>query len=401
MPEPAKSSRVVVVGAGIVGLATARALAASGRQVTVVDKEPQVGQHQSGRNSGVLHAGLYYRPGSAKARFCAEGRAELERYCAAQSIPFERCGKVVVATSVAELDRLLDLRERGIRNGLKIELLDRRGLAEFEPHADGVAALHVAATGVVDFSAVCRSLRDELRACGVRIVLASAVTQIEEHTDGVRTRTTDGTIETDGLVNCAGLQADRVARAAGLEPSAVIVPFRGEYLELSPSRAHLVQHLIYPVPDPRFPFLGVHLSRGTDDHVHVGPNAVLALAREGYGWGTISRADARELFGDRRLWKLARRYWRTGGQEVARSLSRHLMARQVQRLVPDVRTADLRPSGSGVRAQAVAPDGSLLDDFELIETARSVHVLNAPSPGATASLALGRWIASRFDLPIA
>jgi L-2-hydroxyglutarate oxidase LhgO len=392
---------VVVIGAGIIGLATARAVVDSGRQVTVVDKEPEVGQHQSGRNSGVLHAGLYYQPGSAKARLCAEGRAELEAYCSARSIPFDRCGKVVVATSVTELDRLLELRDRGRQNGLEVALLDRRGLAELEPHADGVAALFVPATGVVDFRAVCRSLRDELESHGVRVALASAVTRIEENAGGVRIATTDGTVDADGLANCAGLQADLVARAAGLNPRVVIVPFRGEYLELEPRRAHLVRHLIYPVPDPRFPFLGVHLSRGIDGRVHAGPNAVLALAREGYDWGTVNRADMGALVRDQRLWRLARIYWRTAVGEVARSWSRRLMVRQIQRLVPDVRADDLRPSGSGVRAQAVASDGSLVDDFELIETSRSVHVLNAPSPGATASLAVGRWIASRFDVPVA
>jgi L-2-hydroxyglutarate oxidase len=390
--------RVVVVGAGIVGLATARALLEAGFQVTVLDKEAEVGRHQSGHNSGVLHAGLYYRPGSAKARFCREGRSELEAYAAARDLPAERCGKVVVATQVAEIEALRELRDRGRANGLDVTWLDRRGLAEHEPHADGVAALFVAATGVTDFGAVCRSLRDDLCAAGAHLHVGTGVETIEEHADGVHVTTTGGRFTAGALVNCAGLQSDRIARAAGCRPDVVIVPFRGEYLEVQPGRAHLVRHLIYPVPDPRFPFLGVHLSRGVDGKVHAGPNAVLATAREGYRWSDVRGTDLRELAADPRLWRLARRYWRTGLSEIARSWSRTLMARQVRRLVPDLRASDLRPSGSGVRAQAVGPDGTLIDDFALIETPRMVHVLNAPSPGATASLALGRWIASRLAI---
>ena len=398
MSPNARADHVVVVGAGIVGLATARALVAGGRQVTVVDKESQVGQHQSGHNSGVLHAGLYYRPGSAKAQLCAAGRAEMEEYGRARGVPSERCGKVVVATSVDELDRLAELQDRGTRNGLALEWFDRRGLAEIEPHADGVAALFVAATGVIDFGAVCVELRDDLGRSGVDLRLSTAVERIDEAPDRVHVHTTDGSITAGAIVNCAGLQADRVARSAGLHPEVVIVPFRGEYLAIAPDRAHLVRHLIYPVPDPRFPFLGVHLSRGVDGVVHAGPNAVLALAREGYRGRDVRASDVRALARDPRMWRLAGRYWRTGAVEVARSVSRRLMTRQVQRLVPDLRRRDLQPSGSGVRAQAIARDGTLVDDFALIETPRMVHVLNAPSPGATASLALGRWIASRLDV---
>jgi L-2-hydroxyglutarate oxidase len=390
--------RVVVVGAGIVGLATARALTISGWRVSVIDKEAEVGRHQSGHNSGVVHAGLYYRPDSAKARFCTEGRVELEAYCAERALPIERCGKVVVATSAGELDQLRELRARGQANGLTLEWLDRRGLADHEPFADGVAALFVAATGVVDFPAVCRSLRDELVDAGAEVLLGAAVTRIDEHDHGVRVETTDGSVDAIALVNCAGLQADRVARAAGCRPDVAIVPFRGEYLEVVPERAHVVRHLIYPVPDPRFPFLGVHLSRGIDERVHAGPNAVLATAREGYRPRDVVPDDVVEMARDRRMWHLARRFWRTGGVELARSRSLRLMTRQIQRLVPDIDARDLRPAGSGVRAQAVARDGTMIDDFELVETTRTVHVLNAPSPGATASLALGRWIASRVGV---
>jgi len=389
-------SRVVVVGAGIVGLATARALVAARHQVIVLDKEPAVARHQSGRNSGVVHAGLYYRPGSLKALLCAEGRGELEAFCASQGVALDRCGKVVVASDLTQLDQLVELRDRGMRNGLELTWLDRRRLADHEPHVDGVAGLFVKATGVVSFASVCAALRDDLEANGVDFRLGREVTQIEESAMGVRVRAGTTILDADRLVNCAGLHSDRIARAAGLDPTVAIVPFRGEYLELSPSRAHLVRHLIYPVPDPRFPFLGVHLSRGIDGRVHAGPNAVLALAREGYERLTIDTDDLSEMVRDPRMRHLARRYWRTGVAEILRSASRTLMTREIQRLVPDIRADDLRPAGSGVRAQAVAPDGSLVDDFALVETERSVHVLNAPSPGATASLALGRWIAARL-----
>jgi L-2-hydroxyglutarate oxidase len=388
---------VVVVGAGIIGLATARALQASGHDVVVVDKEAQVGRHQSGRNSGVLHAGLYYRPGSAKAELCRAGREQLEAYCSSHGIPHARCGKVVVATAVAELDRLLELRARGRGNGLSVELLDRRGLAEHEPHVDGIAGLFVPATGVVDFAAVCRRFADDLVAAGGRIQLGRAVTGIEEGPDRVEVDTTEGRLVAARLVNCAGLHADRLARRAGASPAVSIVPFRGEYFTLAPRSAALVRHLVYPVPDPRFPFLGVHVSRGVDDVVHVGPNAVIALAREGYSWSRWNTIDVAELARHRGAWRLARRYWRTGIEELARSASRSLMTRAAQRLVPGIRAEDLVRARAGVRAQAVAADGSLVDDFALVESARSVHVLNAPSPGATASLALGRWIADRVD----
>ncbi len=396
-PNPDRN-QVVVVGAGIVGLATARALLATGHQVTVLDKESGVGRHQSGHNSGVLHAGLYYRPGSAKAELCARGRTEMEAYAAARGVPVERCGKVVVATRVGELEALRELQERGRRNGLDIRWLDQRGLAEIEPYADGVAALFVAATGVTDFGAVCGALREDLEQAGADLRLGERVEAVEEGPTGVRIATTAGRLDAKALVNCGGLHADRIARAAGCEPEVAIVPFRGEYLEVDPERAHLVRHLIYPVPDARFPFLGVHLSRGVDGRVHAGPNAVLALAREGYGWGDVRAGDVRALLRDPRVWRLAGRYWRTGAGELARSWSRRLMIRQIQRLLPDLRAGDLQRSGSGVRAQAIARDGSLVDDFALVETPRMIHVLNAPSPGATASLALGRWIASRLDV---
>jgi L-2-hydroxyglutarate oxidase len=390
----------VVIGAGILGLATARALVARRpeRRVTIVDKEPAPARHQSGHNSGVLHSGIYYRPGSQKARFCGSGREQLERYCAARGVPFERCGKVVVATHPHELAALATLRERGIANGLDVRRLDRAGLAEHEPHADGLAALFVPATGVVDFGRVCDSLVADLVAAGVRMTLGREVVRVREDSTDVTVDTTDGVMRAPRVVNCAGLQGDLVARRSGLDPSIRIVPFRGEYATLVDERSYLVRHLIYPVPDPRFPFLGVHLTRSIDGRVHVGPNAVLALDREGYRRRDVSARQLARLATDRSVWRLARRYWRTGAREVSRSASPARALADIRRLVPEIDAADLVPaSHAGVRAQAVARDGSLVDDFAIDTTARTVHVLNAPSPAATASLALGAWIADGLD----
>lgn len=386
---------VVVIGAGIIGLATARALrnAQPSLAITVVDKENRPARHQSGRNSGVLHSGIYYRPGSHKARLCAAGRTELEAYCTSVGIPVEHCGKVIVASRPQDLEPLEALRERGERNGLRVVPLDRRGLAEHEPHAEALAALFVPATGVVDFGAVAQAIADELMDRGVRLQLGCAVDALEERASHVVLRTSDGELRGRKVVNCGGLHSDLLARRAGVEPSVRIVPFRGEYVEVVPERAHLVRHLIYPVPDPRFPFLGVHLTRGIDGRVHGGPNAVLALAREGYRWSDVSPNHLVRLGLDPAIWRLAARYWRTGIREIARSSSRRLLLRDLQRLVPDLRAEDLTPAASGVRAQAVNRDGTLVDDFAIAETPRAVHVLNAPSPGATASFAIGAWLA--------
>jgi L-2-hydroxyglutarate oxidase len=388
-----------VIGAGIVGLAVARALVEPdpSRVVTVVDKETSAGAHQSGHNSGVLHSGLYYRPGSHKARLCGAGRIEIEEYCRDRGIAYEQCGKVVVATSPDEIPGLMTLRERGLANGLVVTLLDRRGLAAHEPHADGVMALFVPATGVVDFGLVTRHLADELVERGVGLRLGCEVTSIDERAESVVVNTTDGEIAADRLINCGGLHADSIATMSGARATVRIMPFRGEYSCLVPERSFLVRHLIYPVPDPRFPFLGAHFTRGIDDVVHAGPNAVLALAREGYSWRDLSSRHLRSLAGDKATWRLAARYWRTGLGEVVRSLVRASTVRSLQRLVPDVRADDLVPDGSGVRAQAVNDDGTLADDFVLERTARCVHVLNAPSPAATSSLAIGRWIAAASD----
>ena len=390
---------VVVIGAGIVGLAVAERLTrdhGAGR-VVVVDKEDRIAVHQTGRNSGVLHSGIYYKPGSLKALGAKAGRAAMVRFCEEHGVAHETCGKVIVAVDASELDALAALERRGREHGLAVTRLDRKGLAEAEPHADGVAALHVPETGIVDFVGVCHALARLVEERGGAIALGAAVVGIT--TAGGRTvvETTRGSITADRLVNCAGLQSDRVAAMgdAGVE-GVRIVPFRGEYYDVVPSRSHLCRNLIYPVPDPRFPFLGVHLTRSVHGGVHAGPNAVLALAREGYRRRDVDPGDVRELATNPAMRTLARRYWRVGAGEVYRSVSRRAFVRALQRLVPDVRTEDLRPAAAGVRAQALAADGSLVDDFLLAGDERAVHVVNAPSPAATAALEIARHVVERL-----
>jgi L-2-hydroxyglutarate oxidase len=385
----------LVIGAGLVGLATARALQrATGAHVEVVEAEDRLAAHQSGRNSGVMHSGLYYRPGSLKARLCARGRALLEDFCAAHEVPFERCGKLVVATSHAQLPALDELERRAAANGLgRLERLDASGIREAEPHAAGIAALRVEATGIVDFKGVAQALAGELTAGGGRLRLRARVHAIARDGGSFVVETTDGEARGRRLVNCAGLLADRVARLAGVEPDARIVPFRGEYKLLRVERRDLVRGLIYPVPDPRFPFLGVHFTRRIDGTVEAGPNAVLAAARHGYRWRDVSPRDVLDLAGYGGFWRMAARYWRTGLGEVWRSLSHRAFTRALQALVPDVRPADLVRGGAGVRAQVVERDGRLADDFRLAEGPGSLHVLSAPSPAATACLAIGEHLA--------
>ncbi|MGZ6979818.1 MAG: L-2-hydroxyglutarate oxidase [Acidimicrobiia bacterium] len=394
---------VVVVGAGIVGLATARAIltARPASRVIVLDKEAATGQHQSGRNSGVIHAGVYYPPGSDKARLCTAGRMSMVEYSRQHGIAHEVCGKVVVATDDDERGRLSELERRCRANGVRVELIGVERLREIEPHVNAVAALHVLDSGITDYPAVCRSLADEIEAAGGVIQLDTAVVSGVERAEGLVIETSRGEVAARRVVTCAGLQADRVAvalsgpgGAAGLR----IVPFRGEYYELVPERSHLVRTLVYPVPDPQFPFLGVHLTRGVAGNVHVGPNAVLALAREGYSWREIDLTDVRDTVAFPGLRKLARRYWRYGAGEMARSLSKRRFTKALQRLVPEVSARDLEPAPAGVRAQALTPEGTLVDDFAFQQVGRALHVLNAPSPAATASLEIGRAIAARLAL---
>jgi L-2-hydroxyglutarate oxidase len=382
--------RFVVVGGGIVGLAVARQLLAErpGAEVTVVEKEDRVGAHQTGHNSGVIHAGVYYRPGSLKSRLCKAGNASMVRFCREHGIPVEVCGKLIVATDDSELPRLRALHERAGANGLPVRMLTPAQAREHEPHVNCVAALHVASTGIVDFGRVCDVLAKLLVDGGARVRLGEKVIGLGPG----RVTTTLGDLPADVVVNCAGLQADRVARLAGIPVPARIVPFRGEYFELRPERRDLVRGLIYPVPDPAFPFLGVHLTRMIDGSVHAGPNAVLALAREGYTRGRVSARDTVDAASYAGLWRLGRRHLRYGLSEFARSLSRKRFAASLARLVPDVTAADLVPAPAGVRAQAVLPNGDLVDDFLIVDHGRQVHVLNAPSPAATSSLEIARHI---------
>ncbi|MGW2468761.1 L-2-hydroxyglutarate oxidase [Streptomyces bauhiniae] len=385
---------VLVVGGGIVGLSTAYALtrAAPGTRVTVLEKEPGPARHQTGRNSGVVHSGIYYRPGSLKARYAVRGAAEMIKFCAEYGIDHSVTGKLIVATDRAELPRLHALVQRGRENGIPVRELGAAQIAEYEPEVRGLAAIHVGTTGVCDFTAVARQLA---RASGAEIRYGSRVVRVDRRPDrGVAVLTSAGqVVRARVLVNCAGLYCDELARLTGDEPGVRIVPFRGEYYELA--RPELVRGLVYPVPDPAFPFLGVHLTKGLDGGVHVGPNAVPALAREGYGWGVVR---PRELAGTAAwpgAWALARRHWRYGAGELHRSLSKPAFLDAARRLVPGVEERDLVRAPAGVRAQAVTRDGTLVDDFLIREGARAVHVLNAPSPAATASLPIGREVSRR------
>jgi L-2-hydroxyglutarate oxidase len=392
---------VLVVGAGIVGLATAAEAARRGAHVVVVDKEPAVARHQTGRNSGVVHSGLYYAPGSAKAELVARGRQLLaERAAATGAFEVDWCGKVVVATRVTELDALAELERRGRANGVEVRRLTPSALAAIEPCVAGVAALHVPGAGITDFGAVARSLAEEVTVAGGEVRVHAEVRAVDPVRQrggvrGLRVATTAGTISARALVNCAGLHSDRVARLCGADTAVRILPFRGEYQQLRASARELVRGLVYPVPDPRWPFLGVHLTRMLDGGVHVGPNAVLALGREAYE-RQIDPRELRALATAPGLRRLALRYWRTGAAELVRSRSPRLVLAEVRRLVPELRAEDLVPAGSGIRAQAIAPDGTLLDDFAFATSERSVHVLNAPSPAATASLAIAEVVVDRL-----
>jgi L-2-hydroxyglutarate oxidase LhgO len=389
---------IVVLGGGIVGLATSLAMLAQrpGASLVVLEKESALAAHQTGHNSGVIHAGLYYKPGSLKATTCARGRALLERFCEEHGVAFERCGKVVVATREEEVPRLDELERRGRANGLAgVRRIGPEELREHEPHAAGVAALFVPETGIVDYAEVARAYAAELGRRGGEVRTGARATGIWRRGERVVVATTAGDVEARVLVACAGLESDRVARMAGLVIDVAVVPFRGEYWMLSPERAHLVKSLVYPVPDPSFPFLGVHFTRRIHGGVEAGPNAVLALAREGYHRASFDVRDAWAVARWPGFWRMARTHWRAGMAEQARSLSRAAFARACAALVPAITADDLTPGGAGVRAQAVKRDGALVDDFAIAEDVRMVHVLNAPSPAATASLAIGEEIAAR------
>jgi (S)-2-hydroxyglutarate dehydrogenase len=386
----------VVAGAGIVGLATAYALLTErpGADVVVVEKEPAIMRHQSGHNSGVIHSGAYYRPGSKKAEMCRQGRVALMHFCEAHGIPFRICGKLIVATEETEIPRLHAIEDRATQNGVEgIRWLEAPAIRTCEPSVAGIAALEVPTAGIVDYKEVGRVLAERIVALGGQILTGTGVVSAAPNQDSLAIRTTTDELHARFLVNCAGLQSDRVARACGLDPSVRIVPFRGEYFWLRPERAPHLERLIYPVPDPALPFLGVHLTLTLDGHVEAGPNAVLAFAREGYHRENIEFRDLADTLSFRGFWAMARHHWRTGVYENFRSVDRHQFARDLARLVPSIGVSALGEPGAGVRAQAVARDGKLVDDFVIERTPSSVHVLNAPSPAATSSFAIGAEIA--------
>jgi (S)-2-hydroxyglutarate dehydrogenase len=387
---------IAIIGCGIVGLATALSLTDRYPRVRLVllDKEPKIAAHQTGHNSGVIHSGIYYKPGSLKARLTVEGARLMKAFCAEHGIHWEPCGKLIAATDDRELGRLRSLHERGQANGLGgLKVLEASEVKEYEPHCRAVRALLVPETGIVDYVQVAGKMGELLKARGVEIMTGADVTGIRRTGQGLVLDTARGRVESRFLVNCAGLYSDEIARLMGIRPEVRIIPFRGEYYMLRPERRSLVKNLIYPVPDPEFPFLGVHFTRSVHGDVEAGPNAVLAFAREGYTLGTVRPGEMLGMLGYAGFWRMARRYWKMGAYELYRSASKAAFVRSLQKLVPDIRSADIERGGAGVRAQAVGPDGSLVDDFRISVTEGAVHVVNAPSPAATASLAIGRHIA--------
>ena len=385
---------LAVIGGGIVGLATAwrYVVRRPGSTVAILEKEDRLAAHQTGHNSGVLHSGIYYKPGSLKAANCRRGKRMLEEFCREHAIPFERCGKVVVAVDEAEIPMLERIRERAIANGVECERVGPERLRELEPHAAGVAALHVPETGIVDYVEVVRKLAELVEAAGGSVRTRAEARRIRRDGERVVVETDGGEVSARWVVNCAGLHSDRVVQRSGAPRPARIVPFRGEYYELSAEARTLCRNLIYPVPDPGFPFLGVHFTRSVHGVVECGPNAVLALAREGYTWGRVRLGDVWDVASYPAFWRLAARHWRTGGGEIVRSLSRAAFTRSLQRLVPAVEARHLSKAPAGVRAQALAPDGQLVDDFLIQKGGRMVHVCNAPSPAATSSLSIGEHV---------
>jgi L-2-hydroxyglutarate oxidase len=396
MSEPGATVDFLIVGGGIVGLSTAMALANKrpGADIMVLEKESRLASHQTGRNSGVIHSGAYYVPGSLKARYATTGSLEMYQFAADHELPVDKCGKVIVAVDDSELGQLAKIEQRAKDNGLEVSRMSPAELAEREPNVQAVAALMIPITGIIDYTAVSLTYRRLAVEAGAQVRTNTRVIAIREEPEYVVVETESGeSVRTRVLINCAGLQSDRIATMAGVQSPAQILPFRGEYFELTPERRSLVNHLVYPVPDPSFPFLGVHFTRGIDGGVHAGPNAVLALEREGYKGFDIDVHDLGEVLRYPGFWQLAKKHWKTGAGEYLRSMSKRAFVHRLRRLVPDLQIEDLVTAPAGVRAQAVLPDGSLVDDFLIVEGARSVHVLNAPSPAATASLPIGRHVA--------
>ncbi len=389
---------VAIIGGGIVGLATAYQLTQSypDRIVIVLEKEAQIAQHQTGHNSGVLHSGIYYKPGSLKATNCREGKKAMQAFCQRQGIAYDICGKVIVATDPRQLLALERIYQRGQQNGVRCQLIERGRLAELEPHVAGLKAIHVPEAGIVNFRQVGERMARIVQERGGQIVTGARVLALEHQSDGVELKTPVGEFFAAQVVNCAGLYCDRVARWSGHEPPAKIVPFRGEYYELVPSAHHLCRNLIYPVPDPNFPFLGAHFTRMIDGRVECGPNAVLAFAREGYRKRDINLVDLAECLTYSGFLRLSRKYWRVGLAEMYRSISKGAFVRQLQQLVPEIQRNDLVPAPAGVRAQAVAPSGEMVDDFLICQSDRIVSLCNAPSPAATSSLNIAKTVVAKL-----
>ncbi|MBI3756858.1 MAG: L-2-hydroxyglutarate oxidase [Deltaproteobacteria bacterium] len=390
---------LTIIGGGIVGLATA--LAVTRRfpklKLAVLEKEERLAAHQTGHNSGVIHSGIYYKPGSLKAQTCVAGARALLSFCEEHDIPYERCGKVVVATSADELPRLEELFRRGVANGVAgLEMIGPERLRELEPHATGSKALYAPTTGIIDFPRVALTYARLVQEHGGEIKTRHQVQHIRHVDGGIVLTTTQGDIRSKFLLNCGGLHCDRIARLAGAQIDLQIVPFRGEYYTIAPQRRSLVNNLIYPVPDPALPFLGVHFTRTIDGVTEAGPNAVLAFSREGYRKSDFLASDLQETLNFSGFWRMARKYWKIGIGEIYRSYSKNAFLKALQRLLPDLRESDLQPGGSGVRAQAIAANGALVDDFVITAAGNTLHVLNAPSPGATASLAIGQVIVERM-----
>jgi (S)-2-hydroxyglutarate dehydrogenase len=386
---------VIIVGGGIVGLAVALTITKRfpGLRLLLLEKEARVGRHQSGHNSGVIHSGIYYKPGSLKAKLCVEGARAMVEFCRAHGVPYEVCGKVIVATQEEEFPRLEELRRRGEANGLTgVRAIGESELREIEPHASGLRALVVPSTGITNYAAVCEKYAELIREQGGTILTSTAVIGLKRGGVESVVETDRGAFTASFVINCAGLFSDRISRMAGEEPDVIIVPFRGEYYDLTPERSTLVRGLIYPVPDPQFPFLGVHFTRRVNGSVDAGPNAVLAFRREGYRRTDFNLRDLTSSLAFPGFWRMAAKHWRSGLDEFHRSFSKAAFVRALQRLVPEVREADLVPGGSGVRAQALGRNGALVDDFRFAPSDRMLHVLNVPSPAATASLAIGAAI---------
>jgi L-2-hydroxyglutarate oxidase len=389
---------VLILGGGIVGLATAHNLGERHPhlRVRVIEKEAAVGEHQTGHNSGVLHSGIYYKPGSLKAANCRTGKRVMEEFCAAHGVPYEICGKVIVAVNDAQLPALARIFERGQQNGVRCEIIGRERLAELEPHACGVQAIHVPEGGIVNYRQVCRKMAELLQARGGELLTGTRVLGLRAGSQEVAVSTTSGDFTADYAIVCCGLFSDRVARLAGQRIETQIVPFRGEYFELKPEAHHLCRNLIYPVPDPSFPFLGVHFTRMIEGGVECGPNAVLAFAREGYRKTDVNLRDLCETLAFRGFRRLAWKYWRVGAGEMWRSWSKAAFVRALAHLIPEIKSEHLVPARAGVRAQSIAPDGSMVDDFVIQPDGRIIHVLNAPSPAATSSLNVGRLVVEKL-----